>query len=338
MTHRVSIEGSDVGFECVPGQSVLDAALRAGVELPYSCRKGTCGNCAGSVGAGDFAGLAGAPIRNETCLPDQVLYCMCEPKSDLVLRPVTWRRLDPSARKTFTAKVHSHERAAEDVSVLKLRLPTGQRAKFQAGQYLQVFLDDGSTRCYSMANPPQESDSVTLHVRHIPGGQFTNVVLGMKQGDALKVELPFGNVALAADDTRPLVCVAGGTGFAPVKSVLDDLAKRRVHRAITLLWGAREASGIYLPAAVEKWQRQWRDFRFVPSLSQALGDAPPGAFHGRVDAALRAHFPSLAGHVLHCCGSPEMVSSVRAAALDLGLELSDFHADVFVPGPAAAPL
>jgi len=338
MTHRIAIEGTDVAFDCSAGQSILDAALRAGVELPYSCRKGTCGNCAGAVAAGEFSGLAGASVRNETCLPDQVLYCMCQPKADMVLRPTSWKRVDPAARKTFTAKVHSHEHAAPDVSVLRLRLPAGQRAKFQAGQYLQVFLEDGSTRCYSMANPPQESDGVTLHVRHVPGGQFTNVVLGLKQGDALKIELPFGNVALAADDTRPLVCIAGGTGFAPVKSILDDMAKRKVQRQVTLVWGAREEAGLYLPAAVDKWRRQWPDLRYIPALSDTSTEAMPDAYRGRVDEALRTHCPDLSGHVVHCCGSPGMVASVRAAALDLGLPAGDFHADVFVPGPAAAPV
>ena len=134
----------------------------------------------------------------------------------------------------------------------RLRLPTGQRAKFQAGQYLQILQDDGSARSYSMANPPQENDSVTLHIRHVPGGMFTQRVTQLAPGDLLNLELPFGHVELAPDDLRPIVFVAGGTGFAPVKSLLDDMLKRRVQRDITLIWGAREAGGLYLRAAVER--------------------------------------------------------------------------------------
>jgi CDP-4-dehydro-6-deoxyglucose reductase/terephthalate 1,2-dioxygenase reductase component len=156
-THAITIEGADLAFECAEGQSLLDAALRAGIDLPYSCRKGVCGNCAGSLTRGEVTGVDGAAIRNETCLPDQVLYCMCTPTSDVALRPVTWKRSDPSARKRFTAKVYKNQLAAHDVSVLQLRLPAGQRAKFRAGQYLQLTLDDGTTRCYSMANPPCRS-------------------------------------------------------------------------------------------------------------------------------------------------------------------------------------
>ncbi len=341
MSHRISIELAEADFDCAPGQSLLDAALRAGIDLPYSCRKGVCGSCVGSIAAGEIIGVNGAAIRNETCTPDQVLYCMCTPVSDVVLRPVSWKRLDPSARRTFTARVYSNELAAPDVSLLKLRLPAGQRAKFKAGQYLQILLDDGSTRSYSMANPPQESDGVTLHIRHVPGGRFSAQVAQLAPGNTLQIELPFGHVALLENDTRPIVFVAGGTGFAPVKSIIDDMIKRRVNRPVMLIWGAREPSGLYLRAAVERWQKLWPDFRFIAALSDVSPDAAENvgdAFAGRVDQALRASCTGLAGHVVYCCGSPPVVAAVRAAAADNGLAGEDFHADVFVPGPSAGPL
>ena len=336
MSHRVTIEGTDISFDCPEGQSVLDAALHASIEMPYSCRKGVCGSCIGQIGAGGVAGLNGVSITNETCLPGQVLFCVCAPQTDLVLQPSSWRRIDPAARKTFTAKVHGNELAAPDVSVLRLRLPLGQRAKFQAGQYLQMTMEDGSTRSYSMASPPHESDSVTLHIRHVPGGFFSARVGQIKAGDLVKIELPFGSVALPEGDTRPIVFVAGGTGFAPVKSILENMMKRRIQRPITLIWGAREAGGLYQLRAVERWKKQWPDFRFIPALSDVPADVLPGAFAGRVDQALRAQCLDLAGQVVYCCGSPPMVTAVRNAASAAGLAAVDFHADVFVPGPAAS--
>jgi CDP-4-dehydro-6-deoxyglucose reductase/terephthalate 1,2-dioxygenase reductase component len=338
MSHRIAIADSDLAFDCAATESLLDAALRAGIELPYSCRKGVCGNCAGAVPEGEVAGLGDAPIRNEACLPGQVLYCMCTPRTDLRIAPVSWHRIDPAARKRFTAKVFRNQLAAPDVSLLQLRLPAGQRARFQAGQYLQLAVGDGSTRCYSMANAPHESDALTLHIRHVPGGAFSARVPRLQQGELVDIELPFGAVALDEADTRPIVFVAGGTGFAPVKSILDDMAKRRVLRPITLIWGARRAEGIYLRTAIAKWQRQWPDFRFVPALSDEAADAADGAFIGRVDEALAAHCPTLEGHVLYGCGSPGMVAAVRDMAEHrLGLAAADFHADVFVDGPAASP-
>lgn len=337
MSHRVYIADTEVTFDCAPNQSVLDAALKASIDLPYSCRKGVCGSCVGEIASGEVTGVNGASITNETCLPGQVLYCVCAPVGDVALRPVSWKKLDPTARKTFTAKVQGNDLVAPDVSVLKLRLPMGQRAKFQAGQYLQVAMEDGSTRSYSMANPPQESDGVTLHIRHVPDGYFSARIGALKQGDLLKIELPFGNVALEPEDTRPIVFVAGGTGFAPVKSILDDMLKRRVQRAITLVWGAREPGGLYLLAAVDRWKKQWPDFRFIPALSDVPADVLPGAFAGRVDQALHAQCPDLTGHVVYCCGSPPMVTAVRNTAHTAGLAQGDFHADAFVPGPASTP-
>lgn len=336
MNHRIAIANSDIAFDCAEDQSVLDAALRAGIELPYSCRKGVCGNCAGGIVHGEVEGLGGGALRNEGCTPEQVLYCMCTPRTDLQIRPVSCQRIEAGARKRFTAKVFRNQRAAPDVSVLQLRLPAGQRAKFHAGQYLQLALEDGSTRCYSMANAPHESDALTLHIRHVPGGAFSARVPTLQQGDLLDVELPFGAVTLATDSAQPIVFVAGGTGFAPIQSILDDMAKRRIERPITLIWGARRADGIYLRSAVAKWQRKWPEsFRFVAALSEDTDVAD--AFAGRVDEALEVHCPDLSGHAVYACGSPGMVQAVRERAVQrLGLAVADFHADVFVEGPAVS--
>lgn len=334
MSYQIHIGDGDISFACASGQSVLDAALQAGIQLPYSCRKGSCGNCAATVTEGQPAALPGLPLRNALCDPDQVLLCGCTAASDLHIRPQSVRRIDPDERKRFTAKVFSNTLAAPGVSVLRLRLPAGRRARFEAGQYLLVHLPDGSCRSYSMANPPQESDGVTLHVRHVPDGRFSAIAAQLRPGDTLDIELPFGSMALDPADARPLVCVAGGTGFAPVQSVLDDLARRKVQRPVTLIRTARSAQDLYLPQAVDKWRKAWPDLRYIPALGD-LADAPPGAHAGRVDDALRAHCPDLRGHVLHCCGSPGLVEAVRTVATDLGLAPGDFHADAFVAGPAA---
>lgn len=336
MSRRIAIANSDIAFECAANESVLDAAARAGIELPYSCRKGVCGNCAGSVVRGEVDAVGHGAIVNETCLPGQVLFCMCAPRGDIEIAPLSVRRIDPAARKRFTAKVFRNELAAPDVSVLQLRLPAGQRARFRAGQYLQLALPDGSSRSYSMANAPHESDAVTLHVRHVPGGAFSARVPRLAPGELLDIELPFGAFSLREEQTGPVVFVAGGTGFAPVKSILDDMLKRRIERPVTLIWAAREADGIYLRPAVARWQRQWPQMRFISALS-ADGAAGADDFAGRADEALLAACPDLRGHEVYCCGSPAMVNAVRDAALrHRGLEAGDFHSDVFVEGPAHA--
>ena len=331
MAFDIRIAGTGVHFPCAPDQNLLDAALRAGIEMPYSCRKGVCGNCAGAVVTGE---VQSPP--SEAKPAGEHLFCQCTPLSDLEIAPEAWHRYDPAARKTFTAKVFRNTLAAGDVSVLQLRLPAGQRAKFKAGQYLQVMLPDGSRRSYSMANAPHESDALQLHIRHVAGGQFTQLVPQLKTGDTLQVELPFGNFALREASTAPMLCVVGGTGFAPVKSLLDDLVKKGVQRPITLVWGGRDRGGLYLLAAVERWKKLLPGFSFVPALENAPDAQALEGFHGRVDDAVRAQAADLAGHEVYCCGSPAMVAAVRKACVDeRGLDAHHFFSDVFVPGPAA---
>lgn len=337
MSHQIQIANSDATFICNDEQSLLDAGLKAGIEMPYSCRKGVCGNCAGKIVQGEVTGIKGAAIRNEMCTPEQVLFCMCTATSGLLIEPQSWQRIDPNARKRITAKVFRNQLVAPDVSLLQLRLPPGQRAKFKAGQYMQVQLEDGSTRSYSMANPPQESDAITLHIRHVPGGRFTAVAPTLKTGDLLDIEVPFGSFSLQEQTTRPIVCVVGGTGFAPIKSILDDMVKRRIHRPVTLIWGARNADGLYLLSAVERWQRQLPGFRFVPALSEDFVSTLEGIYAGPVHEAMLAHCDTLIDHELYCCGSPGMVAAVREAAVNQrGLAVADFHSDVFVEGGAAS--
>lgn len=331
MTHQIHLVGTDIRFACKAGQTVLDAALHAGIEMPYSCRKGVCGNCAG--------GIAGGTVQcppTDVVPPGQFLYCQCIPQADLEIVPTAWHRLDPTARKIFTAKVYRNHRAADDVSVLLLRLPAGQRAKFKAGQYLQVLLPDGSRRSYSMANPPHESDTLQLHIRHVPGGQFTQLVPALKPGDMLKVELPYGNFELREESESPMLCVVGGTGFAPVKSLLDDMVKKGIRRPVTLIWGSRNQAGLYLLSAVDRWRKLWPGFSFVPAIEDAADAQASGAFCGRVDAAVRQYCSTLAGQDVYCCGAPPMVEAVKKVCIaERDLDAHHFFSDVFVPGPAA---
>lgn len=334
MSHQIHIAGTDVSFACEPDETILDAALKAGIEMPYSCRKGVCGNCAARI---DGSAFERGTVSAEATPPGQELLCQCRPRADLGIAPSSWRRLEPGARKRLQLKVYRNTLAAPDVSLLQLRLPVGQRAKFRAGQYLQISLPDGQRRSYSMANPPHESDSVQLHVRHVAGGRFSAIVPDLKPGDLLDVELPFGQVDIDPQAESPLLCVCGGTGFAPVKSLLDDLARRKSTRPVTLIWGARDRAGLYLLDHVSKWARALPNWRFVVALEDETEAGALNAFHGRVDAAVRALADELPrdGEV-YCCGAPPMVSAVRAACADaMHLSAERFHADIFVPGPAS---
>jgi len=174
----------------------------------------------------------------------------------------------------------------------------------------------------------------------VTGGAFSAIAPNLQPGELLQVELPFGTCEMHAEATAPLLCVAGGTGFAPVKSLLDDLSRKRSQRHVTLFWGGRNRSGIYLPAAVERWKKLLPQFTFIPAVDDASDALALGGFHGRVDDAVRAHAPGqLHDHEVYCCGAPVMVKAVRQACVDeRGLHADRFFSDVFVPGPVAAEI
>lgn len=339
MTIDVAVADSDYRFACEPGESLLDAAERAGFEMPYSCRKGICGNCRGKIESGEVrrlgtdAGLTEAERNN-----GYILYCRSTPVGDVVIRPVEIKRAEPSSRKKIKAKVYRIERVADDVTLLRLRFPAGVRAKFRAGQYLQVILPDGERREFSMANPPALSDEAHLHIRHVDGGYFTGKVLPTLQtGQQLEVELPFGDFHLREDNAKPIVFVATGTGFAPIASIIEDMWRRKIDRPFKLYWGGRSARHLYAMETVRKWQAAHPSLEVVPVLSDAPAGKLEGARSGLVHDAVLQDFPSLAGMQVYACGAPAMTRAARASfTAQAGLAEEDFFSDAFVSGPVEA--
>jgi NAD(P)H-flavin reductase/ferredoxin len=326
MSFTISVEGTAFRFPCDRGETVLNAAQRAGYELPYSCRKGVCGTCKCRLASGEVRAYTGDTLSTQERAAGQVLLCQARPRSDLSIAPREIRKIDPFARRTLTAKVFRIARVAEDVTFVHLRFPAGIRIHFKAGQHLEVILPDGERRNFSMANPPQESDGVQLHIRHVPGGAFTGYVYDkLARGDQLRVELPFGDFTLRESD-KPILFVAGSTGFAPIKSIIEDALRKSIRRKMTLYWGARTRAGLYseLP---RKWQAENPRFSYVPVLS----DLPAAGFRsGLVHAAVLADFPSLAGFQAYVCGPPVMTAAARRDFLAAGLPEQDFFVDAFI--------
>lgn len=326
MTFIASIEGSDISFPAEDGETLLDAAERAGYTLPYSCRKGVCSTCAGTLRVG--------AVRQKSLAiegpAEGILLCQARAASNVVLKPKRIDRHDPSARKKIAAKVFRLDRPSPDVAMMQLRFPAGVRAKFKAGQYLRVSLPDGSTRNFSMANPPHESDGVHLHIRHVPGGAFSEGMLaGLQRGDLLEIELPFGDFHLR-EFTGDLVFVATGTGFAPIKSMVEDLIKRGNRRDVALYWGGRRIQDLYCAELPQKWATRAPWFKFVSVLSE-----PDSGWEGRrglVHRAVLDDFGSLADRQVYACGNPVMVRNARAEFTGAGhLPEERFFADPFVP-------
>jgi NAD(P)H-flavin reductase/ferredoxin len=326
MTFQVAVAGTEFRFPCEPTESVLDAAQRAGFEIPYSCRKGVCGTCKGRIVSGEVRAYSGDALGAAERAAGNVLFCNARPRSDLEIAPRSIGRADPFARKTVTARVFRLIRLADDVMLVHLRFPAGIRVKFKAGQHLNLILDNGERRDFSMANPPRESDGAQLHIRHVPSGAFTTYVFnGLKRGDLLRAEIPFGDFTLR-DSDKPMLFVAGSTGFAPIKSMIEDAFNRGVDRDMHLYWGARRREGLYsdLP---QKWAAQNPRFKYVPVLSDV---AEPHVRHNLVHRAVIEDHTSLASFQAYVCGVPVMTQAARNDFVAAGLPEAEFFADAFV--------
>ncbi len=323
---------------CADGQTVLDAVRQAGYEMPFSCNSGVCASCKGRVVSGRVnPGAAGDhTLTADEIAQGQVLFCQARPLTDIEIEPRQIEKADPAARRQLAARVMRIDHLASDVARLKLRFPAGEKVKFKAGQYLQVLLPDGQRRSFSMANPPHQNDGAELHIRLLEGGAFSQwLTHELKVGDHLQVELPHGDFHLREDSAAPIVMLASGTGFAPIKSMVEDGLRRGQAREIALYWGARTQQDLYLLELARGWGEQ-AGLRFVPVLSEACAGwtGRTGFVH---QAVLHDH-DSLAGHQVYACGAPAMVSAARADFVETrGLPPDAFFCDAFVVAQPRTP-
>lgn len=337
MSFQITIQPSQHQFPADPDKSVLDAALAAGILLPYSCRSGACSTCkarvvSGSVEAGNTAAQILTP---EEIHEGFTLLCQARATSDLVIESKEIRLASDIQIRKLPSRVTSMSRPTTDVAVLQLQLPATESFRFYAGQYVEIILKDGKRRSYSMANPPHSAAALELHVRHLPGGLFTDHVFGagatqLKEREILRVEGPFGSFFLREDSDLPIVMVASGTGFAPIKAIVEHMIHQHIHRPVALYWGGRRPADLYMDTLAKQWAQSIPDFTYIPVVSDAL---PEDAWTGRtgfVHRAVMDDFPSLMGHQVYACGAPIVVESARREFVSqCGLPDEAFFADSF---------
>lgn len=333
MPYQISLQPGGQTFSADADQTILDAALEAGLLLPYSCRDGACGACKGRVISGDIeidAYSAGALTDGERA-SGHTLFCRSRPLSNLVLEARNVSRAGDIQIKKLPCRVQKMQRVADDVIVLELKLPASETFRFHAGQYVDILLPDGQRRSFSIANAPHDNAHVELHVRRIEGGRFTGQVFTtMKERDILRFEGPLGSFWLREDSDRPIVMVAGGTGFAPIKGMIEHAIHIGITRPITLYWGARRPNGLYMEEQVRNWASSLPGFSYVPVVSDAL---PEDDWHGRdglVHEAVLRDFDDLSGHEVYACGAPPMIEAARTSFTQTrGLAQDAFFADAF---------
>jgi CDP-4-dehydro-6-deoxyglucose reductase len=331
--HRVTLQPSGLQFDVEEGESVLTAALRQGYVLPYGCRNGACGSCKGKLleGTVDYGTYQKKALTDEEKAQGKALFCQARPLGPITIEARTVGAAKDIQVKTLPCRIQKIDRVADDVIILQLKLPANERLQFLAGQYLEFLLKDGSRRSFSMGNAPHDDEFLQLHVRHVAGGQFTDHVFNkMKERDILRFEGPLGTFFLREDSDKPVVLVASGTGFAPIKSILEHAFRKGVTRPLTLYWGARRPKDLYMNDLPARWAAEHAHFKYVPVVSEAL---PEDAWTGRtgfVHRAVMQDFPDLSGHQVYACGVPIMVDSARKDfVLQCGLPELEFYADSF---------
>jgi len=272
MQFQISTQPGAQSFTASADQTVLEAALAAGLLLPYGCRDGACGTCKGRVVSGNLeqGQVSDSALTDQERDAGYALLCQARPRSDLILEVRTLGRVGDIPSKKLPCRVLTLEQVAPDVMILTVKLPANEKFRFRAGQYVDFLLADGHRRSFSIANPPHCADQLEFHIRLIDGGRFTAHVFGsMKPRDIMRIEGPLGSFFLREDSTRPIVLLAGGTGFAPIKSIVEHAIESGMERPITLYWGARNYSGLYLDKLARSWENALPAFKYVPVLSDA---------------------------------------------------------------------
>ncbi len=336
MAFRVTLLPSGHGFDVEDGKTVLAAALAAGRNLAYSCRAGSCTTCKARLVSGrvDYGKINEHHLDAAARARGEVLLCQATPLSDLEIAAEELT-LHLSPPRLVPCRVKRIERVAPDVAVVGLRLPYNDNMLFAAGQYVDFLLADGARRSYSIATAPDLEGAlmdIELHVRHMPGGAFTDRVFGgLKVGEILRFEGPLGTFYLREESAKPIVLLAGGTGFAPIKAICEYALKRRIARPMTLYWGCRSRRDLYMVELPRRWTEEAADFRFVPVLSEpAPGDGWDGRT-GLVHRAAMADFPDLSGHQVYASGTPAMIEAARRDFVrNCGLPEAEFFADSFL--------
>ena len=333
MTFQITVQPSGHQFACEPDETILAAAMRAGVGLPYGCKNGACGSCKGKVVTGEVT----HGMHQQRALPADeeaggaALFCCASAHSDLVIevREVVGSSDFPIRK--LPSRVSTIERVAPDVVVISLQLPAAERFQYRAGQYIEFMLPGGKRRSYSMANGPGQEGPLTLHIRHLPGGLFTEQVFGtMKERDILRFEGPLGTFFLREDSDKPIVLLASGTGFAPIKAIVEHMIHLQSTRPMLLYWGGRRPQDLYMDALCRQWQASLPHFRYVPVVSDAQ---PADAWQGRdgfVHRAVIDDLPYLSAYQVYACGAPVMIDSARRDFVQLcQLPADEFYADAF---------
>ncbi len=337
MSYQVTLKTSGKQFTVGADETLLDAALQQGITLPYGCKNGACGSCKGKIleGLVSHGQHSHAALSKVDEAAGSTLFCCAYPQSDLLIEAREVQGAGDIAIRKVPCRVNSIMKPSADVAILKLQLPATERFQFLAGQYLEFLLKDGQRRAYSIANAPDQEGPLELHIRHLPGGLFTDFVFGttepaLKEKDILRFEGPLGSFFLREDSKKPIIFVAAGTGFAPIKSIIEQMQLQKIERPMHLYWGGRRPSDLYQHALCQTWEKTIPSLTYTPVISDALPEDQWQGRTGFVHQAVIADYPDMASLQVYACGAPVMVNAARQDfSSQCHLPEEEFYADSF---------
>jgi CDP-4-dehydro-6-deoxyglucose reductase len=336
MPFTVTVQPSGRSFSVNPDQAILAAGIAQGIGLPYGCKDGACGSCKCKILSGSV--VHGAHQSKALSADEEangfILTCCGVPQSDVLLESRQVTEAGAMPIKKMPSRVTQLEKKSHDVMLVKLQLPANDVMQFHAGQYVEFMLRDGARRSYSMANAPHTlvagAPAIELHIRHTPGGKFTDHVFGaMKEKEILRIEGPFGSFYLR-ESPKPMVLLASGTGFAPIKAIIEHMQFKNINRPAVLYWGGRRPEDLYMHDWVLAQVADMPHLTYIPVVSNATADDAWTGRTGFVHQAVMADMPNLAGHQVYACGAPIVVDSALADfTAKCGLPVDEFYADSF---------
>ena len=333
MPRQVTIKPSNHVFSLADDETILDAALREGFNIAYGCRNGACGSCKGKVlqGSVDYGSHQESALSDADKKQGYALFCQAKPVSDVVIECREISAIKDIPVRTLPCRVQKLERLAPDVTMIHLRLPASERLQFLAGQYIDILTKSGMRRSLSLANAPHDDALLQLHLRDY-GGPFSQYVFNtLKEKDILRFEGPLGTFFLREDSNKPLILLASGTGFAPIKAIIEHAIHKAIQRPIALYWGCRVRDDLYMNALAESWVRD-HGIKYVPVLSDARAEDHWIGRTGFVHRAVMADFPDMSGYQVYACGAPIVIESALSDFSEqCRLPPDDFFSDAFTP-------
>jgi naphthalene 1,2-dioxygenase ferredoxin reductase component len=326
-TVRIRQAGREIAVE--PGQTILEAALAAGVDYPFGCQSGNCGACKSRLLVGEvlLAPYSEFALTDDERAQGLILACRAEPQMDC---QVAWLELEETVQhplRQLDCRVAELRQATHDIRIVRLAVEAGGPFTFSAGQYAAITFDGYPPRDFSMANRPDEP-LLEFHVRTMEGGTVSHFVAkGLKLGDRVRVEGPMGLAWLRENHTGPILAVAGGSGLAPIKSIVERALQKGMAQPIALYFGVRDERDLYYDDRFVALELKHPNFRFIPVLSEPRG--PTQLRTGMLSEAVAQDLSNLDGWKCYLAGPPIMVETVSEVCRRLDLRAEDLHADPF---------